>query len=76
MPDDIKATFADDGSPSAPATLADSMSGRVFSAVAGDRAWTLILGDGVSPTLRWREGWRAGRRIAQRPGVEVWTAGR
>jgi hypothetical protein len=76
MPDDIKATFADDGSPSAPATLADSTSGRVFSAVAGDRAWTLILGDGVSPTLRWREGWRARRRIAQRPGVEVWTAGR
>jgi hypothetical protein len=76
MPDAVQATFADDGSPSAPVTLADRTRGYVFSAVAGRRGWTLVLGEGASPALRWREGWRAGNRVARRPGVEVWTASR
>ena len=46
---------------------------RVFAGVADDRAWVVLLGI-HGPTVKWQGGWRPERRVAQRPGVEVWTA--
>jgi hypothetical protein len=76
VPEDVDPTIVDAASAATPATLADGTNGRVFTATAGDRAWSLILGKGNEAAVRWHHGWRAGTRIARRPGVEVWTAAR
>jgi hypothetical protein len=76
VPEDVNPTIVDAASAGAPATLAGGVNGRIFTATAGDRAWSLILGGSNEAAVRWHGGWRAGTRIAQRPGVEVWTAGR
>ena len=74
VPEDVNPTIVDAASAAAPAAVADGVNARVFSATADDRAWSLILGQSNEVGVRWDHGWRAAKRIAQRPGVEVWTA--
>ncbi len=74
VPEDVDPTIVDAASAAAPAAVADGVNARVFSATADDRAWSLILGQSNEVGVRWDHGWRAAKRIAQRPGVEVWTA--
>jgi hypothetical protein len=76
IPPEVNPELVDSGTAGAPATLADGAQGRIFQATSGDRAWSLILGERNGAGIRWSRGWSAGKRIAQRPGVEVWTAGR
>jgi hypothetical protein len=47
---------------------------RVFSGVAGGRAWVLLLGDATRTKPAFASGWRPETQIANRPGVQVWTA--
>jgi hypothetical protein len=74
IPDAISPAIADAPPAGAPATLVDGAVGHVFSAIAGDRAWSLVLSGTDKGGVRWQQGWRAGQRVAARPGVEVWTA--
>jgi hypothetical protein len=77
LPEDVTPTIVDVASAGAPAAAAaDGASGRAFSATSGDRAWSLILGESPAGGVRWPSGWSGGKRIAQKPGVEVWTAAR
>ena len=76
LPEDVTPTIVDAASTGAPSGAADGASGRAFSATSGDRAWSLILGESTAAGVRWPSGWSGGKRIAQKPGVEVWTAAR
>ena len=76
IPPEVNPELVDSGTAGAPATLADGAQGQIFQAASGDRAWSVILGERNGAGIRWSRGWSAGKRIAQRPGVEVWTAGR
>ena len=69
VPEDVSPTIVD-------AAAADGASGGVFSATSGDRAWSLLLGESTAAGVRWPRGWSGGKRIAHKPGVEVWTAAR
>jgi hypothetical protein len=70
----VTVTPAGVGNIPSPATAASGAGDRVFTATAGDRAWTLVLGDASMPAVRWLHGWRPEKRLAQKPGLEVWTA--
>ena len=69
VPEDVSPTIVD-------VAAADGASGGVFSATSGDRAWSLLLGESTAAGVRWPRGWSGGKRIAHKPGVEVWTAAR
>jgi hypothetical protein len=74
-PDDVMLTFVPAGDPRAPVREARTQGAhpRVFAGVAGSRAWVVLVGlDGSKAP--WQREWRPGRRVATRPGVEVWTA--
>lgn len=76
-PDDVMLTFVPATDAGAPAgdTQTPGARPRVFAGVAGSRAWVVLVGlDGSKAS--WRGGWRPERRVATRPGVEVWTAAR
>jgi len=76
-PDDVTLTFVpatDSGVPAGGTRTRDARP-RVFAGVAGSRAWVVFVGlDGSKAS--WRGGWRPGRRVAMRLGVEVWTGTR
>jgi hypothetical protein len=44
---------------------------RVYSFLAGDKGWTVLLGITGDPRLKLREGWRVVGVVAERPGVQV-----
>jgi hypothetical protein len=44
---------------------------RAYTGVGGSAAWTVLVGLSGDPGLELRGPWRIGRRLAQRPGVEV-----
>ena len=74
-PDDVMLTFvpAEDAGAPVRETRTQGARPRVFAGVAGSRAWVVLVGlDGSKAS--WQREWRPGRRVATRPGVEVWTA--
>jgi hypothetical protein len=46
---------------------------QVVSAISGDRAYVLLVGDAVETPATLAAGWRPVQQLAARPGVEVWT---
>ncbi len=44
---------------------------RIYSFMAGNRGWTVLLGITGDPRLKLREGWRVVGVVAERPGVQV-----
>jgi hypothetical protein len=62
------ATWAD--SPVVKARFDDTII-RAYTGIGGSAAWTVLVGLSGDPGLELRSPWRIGRRLAQRPGVEV-----
>jgi hypothetical protein len=72
-PDDVHLTPILPGNTVAPARSVSFPEG-VFSGVAGGRAWVLLLGEAARTKPAFASGWRPEKDIANRPGVQVWTA--
>jgi hypothetical protein len=51
----------------------EALGPRTFVAVAGDRGWLALVGDGSDRDVVWKGPWKIEKRIAQRPGVSVWS---
>ncbi|HEX2309157.1 MAG TPA: hypothetical protein VHH91_00445 [Vicinamibacterales bacterium] len=73
VPDSVRLTAILPGDTAAPARSVSAPE-RVFSGVAGTRAWVLLLGDATRTKPAFASGWRPETEIAKRPGVQVWTA--
>jgi hypothetical protein len=76
-PDDVMLTFVPATDAGAPVrdTRTPGASPRVFAGVKGGRAWVVLIGlDGSKAS--WQGAWRPERRVATRPGVDVWTGTR
>jgi hypothetical protein len=75
VPEDVTLKFVPESASDAPARDAPPTGAapRVFAAVGGQRAWVVTIGAEGSK-VPWQGGWRPDRRVAGRPGVEVWTA--
>ena len=74
-PANVTLTFVPATAADAPVHDAQPPGGRprTFAGVADDRAWVVLLGLHGSKA-KWQHGWRPEKRVAQRPGIEVWTA--
>jgi hypothetical protein len=73
VPASVHLTTVSAGDLAAPARSATAPE-RVFSGIAGDRAWVLLLGDATRTTPAYSAGWQPEKELAERPGVQVWTA--
>lgn len=49
---------------------------RAYSAVAGDRGWTVLVGVWGDPGLEWQHGWTPGQVLVDRARVRVLAIGR
>lgn len=73
VPDEVVMEKTDERT--APATLATRRADRaLLSGIDGNRAWVLALGEGTSDAMRWHAGWTPETRVAERPGVVLWSA--
>lgn len=45
---------------------------RIYTGVAGDRAWSVVLGLTGDPEAEFGNGWYFSRVVAERPGMAVW----
>jgi hypothetical protein len=75
VPEGVTVRFADGASTPLPVSVDAGQDRSVFSGIAGDRSWTVRLGDAAGQrALRWRGGWRPEQRVEAFSGVEIWTA--
>jgi hypothetical protein len=78
IPDDVTVTYRPAhtvGSPVSGAVKGQADE-RLFPAVAGSRAWVVVLGGTGETAITWTAGWRSAGQTARWPGVEVWSATR
>jgi hypothetical protein len=75
MPDDVVLTYLDTGAADAPVRPQAVEAGgrRTFAAVAGNRGWLVLMGEGHSRDVPWSGRWKPEKRVAEWPGAEVWT---
>ena len=72
IPTDDRLGFQNAGWPSSPVAGADfSRVVRAYTGVAGERAWTVLVGLTGDPALRLREPWRIDQTVDERNGVRV-----
>jgi hypothetical protein len=77
MPDDLVLAHIDGAATDVPVREPVDGGGRhAIAAVAGDRGWLALLGVGRSGDVSWNGPWRPDKRVADWPGVEVWTFAR
>jgi hypothetical protein len=74
MPDDLVLAPVDSAAADAPVRqTVDAGARRAVAALAGDRGWLALLGVERRGKLPWNGPWRPEKRVAEWPGVEVWT---
>jgi hypothetical protein len=75
VPDDVTLSEVDARTPHVAALRRDldALGPGAFAGVAGDRGWLALVGEGSDRTITWKGSWRIDPRVAQWPGVSVWT---
>jgi hypothetical protein len=75
VPDDVVLSDVDDGTPDATTLRAElkALGPRTFAAVAGDRGWLALVGDGSDRQVAWNGPWKIEKALARWPGAAVWT---
>jgi hypothetical protein len=75
VPDDVVLSEVDQRTPDSAALRANlaSLGERTFAGIAGNRGWLALVGEGSDRAVAWKGSWTIERRIAQHPGVSVWT---
>lgn len=75
VPDEVTLTVAPVGAPGTPVAPArsDGAASRVFTGVAGTRAWVVALGTAAHDRQTWAAGWRPVEHVTRWPGVEAWA---
>ena len=76
VPDETTVTPHLVGTDGSPVASADADHASVFTAVAGPKAWVLVLGTAGETAIRWNTGWKPEGRTEPAPDVELWTATR
>jgi hypothetical protein len=75
VPEEVVLSEVDDRTPDA-ATLRKHLEGlgpRAFAAVSGHRGWLALVGEGSDRAIAWEGPWTIEKRVAQWPGVSVWS---
>jgi hypothetical protein len=75
VPDEVVLSEVDDRTPDAAILRANlsELGPRVFAGVAGNRGWLALVGDGSDRDLALKGSWTIEKRVAERPGVSVWS---
>jgi hypothetical protein len=74
VPDHVVLTVRDLSAADSPVRVQDieNRGASAFAGTAGNKGWLVVLGPRVA-SVPWQAGWRADRRVAEWPGVDVWT---
>ncbi len=75
VPDDVVLSEVGERTPDGNAlrTAVEALGPRAFVTVSGPRGWLAIVGDGSDRVVEWNGAWTIEKRVAQQPGVSVWT---
>jgi hypothetical protein len=75
VPDAVVLSEVDDRTPDATTLGAElqALGPRAFAAVAANRGWLALVGDGSDRDVVWKGPWKIEKRIARWPGVSVWS---
>jgi hypothetical protein len=75
VPDDVQLSEVEDRTPDAGALRANlaALGPRAFAGIANGHGWLARVGEGSDRAVTWKGPWTIEKRIAQRPGVSVWS---
>jgi hypothetical protein len=74
-PDDVALSEVDDRVADGVTLRAEiaALGPRAVAAVAANRGWLALIGDGSDRSVEWKGPWRIDTRVAGQPGVAIWT---
>ena len=75
VPDEVELEYMEAGTKGAPiGRRGVAGDGKyAFAGISDNRGWLVLIGIAGTDALQWTNGWRAGRKVASKPGVEVWA---
>ena len=74
-PDDVALSEIDDRMPDSVILRAEiaALGPRALAAVAANRGWLALIGDGSDRSVALKGRWRIDTRVTEQPGVAIWT---